>query len=72
MSNCPTETMVQPFATPWVDTDSNFLAPGGSFESSLTGWTPSICVTTQNAGPADLRPEHRLGRRDPIKSQKHK
>ncbi len=40
MGNCPTETMVQPFATtPWADTDSYFLAPGGAFEGSLTGWT---------------------------------
>lgn len=38
MSNCPTETTVQPFGN-WGDTDSYFLAPGGSFESSLTGWT---------------------------------
>ena len=37
MGNCPAETMVQPFGN-WSDTDSYYLAPGGSFES-LTGWT---------------------------------
>lgn len=39
MSNCPSETMVQPFGS-WGDTDSYFLGPGGAFES-LTGWTAS-------------------------------
>jgi hypothetical protein len=38
-ANCPSTAMVQPFATGWGDTDSYFLAPGGSFEGSLTGWT---------------------------------
>ena len=36
MGNCPAETMVQPFGN-WSDTDSYYLAPGGSFES-LSGW----------------------------------
>jgi hypothetical protein len=39
MSNCPAETIVQPFVAPWGDADSYFLAPGGSFEGNLTGWT---------------------------------
>jgi hypothetical protein len=40
MSNCPSATMVQPFGN-WGDTDSYFLAPGGTFEAGLTGWTVS-------------------------------
>jgi len=31
-------TTVQPFL-PWLDLGSYFLAPGGDFESKLTGWT---------------------------------
>lgn len=37
-SDCPTYSTVQPFL-PWTDSGYYFLAPGGSFENSLTGWT---------------------------------
>jgi hypothetical protein len=37
-SDCPASTLVQPFL-PWLDPGQYFLAPGGSFESSLAGWT---------------------------------
>jgi hypothetical protein len=39
-SSCPTYPLVQPFApAPWSDTNSYFLAPAGSFENTLSGWT---------------------------------
>src|SRR5581483_9966093 len=41
MSSCPSMPMVQPFSTVWGDTGSYFLAPGGAFEGSLTGWAAS-------------------------------
>ena len=37
-SVCPSQTMVQPFQR-WSDSGSYFLAPGGAFEGTLTGWT---------------------------------
>jgi hypothetical protein len=37
-SVCPTYTTVQPFL-PWADPGYYFLAPAGSFENSLSGWT---------------------------------
>jgi hypothetical protein len=36
--DCPAYTLVQPFLR-WLDPGHYFLAPGGSFESGLTGWT---------------------------------
>src|SRR5919201_5983952 len=38
VNSCPAYPLVQPF-TPWLDVGSYFLAPGGQFEGSLTGWT---------------------------------
>lgn len=35
---CPSQKLTQPFAR-WSDTDNYELAPGGDFESSLSGWT---------------------------------
>jgi hypothetical protein len=37
---CNSETLSQPFA-PWGDTNEYELVPGGSFGSSLAGWTIS-------------------------------
>jgi hypothetical protein len=37
---CGTTTLSQPF-TPWADSSYYWLLPGGSFESTLTGWTLS-------------------------------
>jgi hypothetical protein len=37
-SQCPTYATTEPF-TPWADLGDYFLAPSGSFETSLTGWT---------------------------------
>jgi hypothetical protein len=34
---CPAYPMVQPFL-PWLDAGSYFLAPGGGFEGSTSGW----------------------------------
>lgn len=38
MSTCPKNTLVVPFQK-WGDSGSYFLAPGGAFEGTLTGWT---------------------------------
>ena len=40
---CPAQTLVKPFL-PWNDHGSYFLAPGGAFESTPTGWTLSSSV----------------------------
>lgn len=37
-SDCPVYTQTQPFL-PWSDLGYYFLAPGGNFENTLTGWT---------------------------------
>lgn len=37
-SDCPTYTTTQPFGA-WSDQGYYFLAPGGNFENTLTGWT---------------------------------
>jgi hypothetical protein len=37
-SSCPAFTTTEPF-TAWGDPGDYFLAPGGDFEGSLTGWT---------------------------------
>ena len=44
---CPSQTLVQPFL-PWHDLGAYFLAPGGAFESTPTGW--------QLAGSAQVVP----------------
>ncbi len=38
MSACPKNTLTQPFQK-WSDNGQYFLAPGGAFEGTLTGWT---------------------------------
>lgn len=37
-SDCPAYAQTQPF-TAWADLGYYFLAPGGNFENTLTGWT---------------------------------
>ena len=38
LSGCPAQTVEHPFAR-WLDNANYVLAPGGSFEGSLAGWT---------------------------------
>jgi hypothetical protein len=38
LNGCPAQTIEHPF-TPWLDRSNYVLAPGGTFEGSLAGWT---------------------------------
>jgi hypothetical protein len=38
LPSCPGQTLSTPF-TPWGDTNSYFMMPGGSFESGAPGWS---------------------------------